>query len=181
MRACLEEVGLFDESLFVHEDWDLWIRLGSVYPFAHLARTTAEFTWRTDGTSMTSRDHEAFCRTTGLFIENTFPTSPPIRRCSKHNDITARLKGRRPRDHLRLLGIVVWNNAALTQQCPLQALAEVTDGASYEVVVVDNGSTDGVETFLRNLGGDVQVIETSRTSASPRPAIQRRTRGAVNS
>ena len=49
----------------------------------------------------------------------------------------------------------------LTQQC-LNALAEVTDGVSYEVVVVDNGSTDGVETFLQTLGGDVQVIRNEQ-------------------
>ena len=73
-RACLEEVGMFDENLFVHEDWDLWIRLGSVYPFAHIARTTAEFTWRTDGTSMTSCDHEAFCRTTDIIYRKYFPS-----------------------------------------------------------------------------------------------------------
>lgn len=162
-RACLEEVGLFDESLFVHEDWDLWIRLGSVYPFAHLARTTAEFTWRTDGTSMTSRDHEAFCRTTEIIYRKYFPyvaAHPKMLQAQRHH--LAELKGRRPQTTYDCSIIIpVWNNAALTQQC-LQALAEVTDGASYEVVVVDNGSTDGVETFLRNLGGDVQVIRNEQ-------------------
>jgi GT2 family glycosyltransferase/Flp pilus assembly protein TadD len=162
-RACLEEVGLFDESLFVHEDWDLWIRLGSVYPFAHLARTTAEFSWRTDGTSMTSRDHEAFCRTTEIIYRKYFPyvaAHPKMLQAQRHH--LAELKGRRPQTTYDCSIIIpVWNNAALTQQC-LQALAEVTDGASYEVVVVDNGSTDGVETFLRNLGGDVQVIRNEQ-------------------
>ncbi|HRB18396.1 MAG TPA: hypothetical protein PK224_21575, partial [Nitrospira sp.] len=62
-----------DESLFVHEDWDLWIRLATVYPFAHIAQTTAEFTWRTDGSSMTSHDHDAFCRTTDIIYRKYFP------------------------------------------------------------------------------------------------------------
>lgn len=53
--------------------------------------------------------------------------------------------------------IPVWNNNELTQQC-LKNLADVTDGVSYEVIVVDNGSTDGVQDFLQSLGGDVRVI-----------------------
>jgi glycosyltransferase involved in cell wall biosynthesis len=32
-KACLEQVGVFDESLFAHEDWDLWIRMATLYPF----------------------------------------------------------------------------------------------------------------------------------------------------
>ncbi|MCS6329547.1 MAG: glycosyltransferase [Nitrospira sp.] len=162
-RACLDEVGMFDESLFVHEDWDLWIRLGSVYPFAHLARTTAEFTWRTDGTSMTSRDHDAFCRTTDIIYRKYFPSvaAHPKMLQAQRNHL-AELKGRRPQPTYDCSIIIpVWNNAALTQQC-LHALAEVMDGVSYEVVVVDNGSTDGVETFLRDLGGDVQIIRNEQ-------------------
>ncbi|HEU5409227.1 MAG TPA: glycosyltransferase, partial [Nitrospira sp.] len=40
-RACLDEVGLFDESLFAHEDWDLWIRMATRFPFRHLPIRTA--------------------------------------------------------------------------------------------------------------------------------------------
>ncbi|MBA5868777.1 MAG: glycosyltransferase [Nitrospira sp. CR2.1] len=162
-RTCLDDVGGFDESLFVHEDWDLWIRLGTVYPFAHIARTTAEFTWRTDGTSMTSHDHDAFCRTTDIIYRKYFPyVSAHPRVLQAQREHLAELKGRRPRKTYDCSIIIpVWNNAALTQQC-LQALAEVTDGVSYEVVVVDNGSSDGVETFLQTLGGDVQVIRNEQ-------------------
>jgi GT2 family glycosyltransferase/thioredoxin-like negative regulator of GroEL/2-polyprenyl-3-methyl-5-hydroxy-6-metoxy-1,4-benzoquinol methylase len=53
--------------------------------------------------------------------------------------------------------IPVFNKMELTRQC-LTHLAEVTDGCSYEVIVVDNNSTDGTQEFLANLGGDIQVI-----------------------
>lgn len=53
--------------------------------------------------------------------------------------------------------IPVWNKVELTRQC-LTHLAEVTDGCSYEVIVVDNASTDGTPAFLLSLGGDIQVI-----------------------
>ena len=53
--------------------------------------------------------------------------------------------------------IPVFNKVELTQQC-LTHLAEVTEGFSYEVIVVDNASTDGTKEFLSTLGGDIQVI-----------------------
>ncbi|GJL59367.1 MAG: hypothetical protein NPIRA03_22240 [Nitrospirales bacterium] len=53
--------------------------------------------------------------------------------------------------------IPVWNKVALTRQC-LTRLAEVTDGCSYEVIVVDNASTDETSAFLSSLSGDIQVI-----------------------
>jgi GT2 family glycosyltransferase/glycosyltransferase involved in cell wall biosynthesis/tetratricopeptide (TPR) repeat protein len=54
----------------------------------------------------------------------------------------------------------VLNNVELTRQS-LTALAEVTDGCEYEVIVVDNHSTDGTQEFLSSLGGDVQIIRNS--------------------
>jgi GT2 family glycosyltransferase/radical SAM superfamily enzyme YgiQ (UPF0313 family)/thioredoxin-like negative regulator of GroEL len=53
--------------------------------------------------------------------------------------------------------IPVFNKVELTRQCLIH-LAEVTDGCSYEVIVVDNNSTDGTKELLANLGGDIQVI-----------------------
>lgn len=53
--------------------------------------------------------------------------------------------------------IPVFNKVDLTRQC-LTALAQVTQGVDYEVIVVDNHSTDGTVDFLTTLGGDVQVI-----------------------
>lgn len=53
-RRCALEAGLFDETLSVYEDWDLWIRISRNYPFAHLPQVTCEFTWRVDGSTMSS-------------------------------------------------------------------------------------------------------------------------------
>jgi glycosyltransferase involved in cell wall biosynthesis len=62
-RSCLSEVGLFDEELATHEDWDLWIRLSRRYRFGHIKKLTCEFSWRTDGTSTTSQRQSDFLRT----------------------------------------------------------------------------------------------------------------------
>ncbi len=56
-KSCLEEVGYFDERLSVLEDWDLWIRLSRRYPFRHIKKVTAEYSWRPDTTTST-RQHE---------------------------------------------------------------------------------------------------------------------------
>lgn len=42
-RDCLEDVGLFDESVQAFEDWDLWYRLGTRYSFAYLAGCVAGY------------------------------------------------------------------------------------------------------------------------------------------
>ncbi|MDP9131762.1 MAG: glycosyltransferase, partial [Nitrospirota bacterium] len=127
-RSCLDDVGLFDESLFVHEDWDLWIRLATRYPFAHIAQTTAEFTWRSDGSSMTSRDQDVFSRTMDIIYRKYFPYAAAHSRIlAAQREHLSGLKARvsQASYHCSII-IPVWNNAALTQQC-LTALAEVTE------------------------------------------------------
>jgi GT2 family glycosyltransferase len=56
--------------------------------------------------------------------------------------------------------IPVFNKVELTQQC-LMHLANVTEGISYEVIIVDNNSSDSTGEFLQSLDGDVQVIRNS--------------------
>jgi GT2 family glycosyltransferase/tetratricopeptide (TPR) repeat protein len=53
--------------------------------------------------------------------------------------------------------IPVFNKLELTRQC-LTTLASITTMPEYEVIVVDNASSDGTAEFLTELGGDVQVI-----------------------
>jgi GT2 family glycosyltransferase len=62
-KACLEKAGLFDESLTTHEDWDLWIRLSLSDKFIHIKKITCEFSWREDGSTMTSAKTADFVRT----------------------------------------------------------------------------------------------------------------------
>jgi tetratricopeptide (TPR) repeat protein len=70
-KSCLDEAGLFDETLTTHEDWDLWIRLSRKYRFGHIRKTTCEFSWRTDGTSMTSSKQKDFLRTLEIIYAKT--------------------------------------------------------------------------------------------------------------
>jgi GT2 family glycosyltransferase/Flp pilus assembly protein TadD len=52
-KSCLDSVGMFDETLRAHEDWDLWMRMSRLFKFAHIKKVTCEFSWRQDGSSMT--------------------------------------------------------------------------------------------------------------------------------
>jgi len=57
--------------------------------------------------------------------------------------------------------IPVFNQLKYTKQC-LEAVAINTDEVNYEVVIIDNGSTDGTVDFLRCLEGDVKIIKNSQ-------------------
>ncbi|NOS78022.1 MAG: glycosyltransferase [Nitrospira sp.] len=158
-RACLDEVGCFDESLFVHEDWDLWIRMATRYPFTHIPKTTAEFTWRIDGSSMTSQSREAFLRTTEIIYRKYAPYAAKYPTVFEGQQNRLRdLK--RTQAHKRFTCSIIipaWNKVELTQQC-LVALGPATEDVSFELIVVDNHSTDATPEFLASLGGDVRII-----------------------
>jgi GT2 family glycosyltransferase len=53
--------------------------------------------------------------------------------------------------------IPTFNKVELTEAC-LHALVEHTPDDLYEVVIVDNASSDGTRHLLQQLGGDVQVV-----------------------
>jgi len=158
-RACLDEVGLFDESLFAHEDWDFWIRMATCFPFKHLPVRTAEFTWRTDGSSMTSGTRETYRRTTEIIYRKYRPYADLIGGVREAQDkrLTEIRAVGSAKHYVCSIVMPVWNRVELTRDC-LTALAGLKDQPEYELIVVDNGSTDGTTDFLRQLSGDVRVI-----------------------
>ncbi|HEX3694345.1 MAG TPA: glycosyltransferase [Polyangia bacterium] len=68
-RSCLDEVGLFDETLGTHEDWDLLIRLAHHFAFAQVRKLTAAISWREDGSSTTSGRRDDFRHTLAVIHE----------------------------------------------------------------------------------------------------------------
>ncbi len=68
-KACLDVIGLFDESLTTHEDWDLLIRLSGQFQIAHIKQVTCEFVSRTDGSTTTSSKRPDFRRTMVIILE----------------------------------------------------------------------------------------------------------------
>lgn len=172
-RDCLDAVGGFDESMTTHEDWELWVRLSARFPFAHLKTITCEFSHRVDGSSMTSSLRPDYLRTAEIIYARTEPEvagKPQVAaaRASFIGGLRASVQAPAaqapPVSSSTSSGrfdcsivIPVWNRADLTEQC-LVKLGEVTDGVTFEVIIVDNGSTDRTPELLAQLSGDVQVI-----------------------
>jgi glycosyltransferase involved in cell wall biosynthesis len=58
-RECFDNCGLF-ESAKRYEDWLAWLKMSRIYDFLHIQNIVAEFTWRLDGTSMSSTPDNLF-------------------------------------------------------------------------------------------------------------------------
>lgn len=183
-RSCVDAVGGFDESMTSHEDWELWLRMSARFPFRHVASITAEFTHRLDGSSMTSSMQPDYLRTAEIIYARTEADAaarPDVMQARAvfladlraqvgvASTPTAAAPTPRPSTESSQRGSVassafdvsivipVFNRAELTEQC-LVALAGATHDVTFEVIIVDNASTDGTGDLLAKLGGDVQVI-----------------------
>jgi GT2 family glycosyltransferase/tetratricopeptide (TPR) repeat protein len=158
LRSCLDRTGLFDESLNTHEDWDLWIRMSDGTPFHHIKKVTAEFSWRLDGSTTTSSREKDFLVTKAKILQRYGnPRTGRSESEKKQNLLSPDVEMSKGPPFSCSIIIPVFNKVELTQQC-LTHLAEVTTETSYEVIVVDNDSSDGTAEFLASLRGDIQVI-----------------------
>jgi len=137
-RDCFDKVGIFDESLTVLEDWDLWIRMAEKYDFYHIKKATCEFSWRVDGTSTTSSKQNEFARVRDLIYKKYY---------QKFQDALMQTPAvaRKPVSII----ILTWNALEYTQKC----VNSIQNHTRYphEIVFVDNASTDGTVEYLRNL------------------------------
>ncbi|MGE5458632.1 MAG: glycosyltransferase, partial [Methanococcaceae archaeon] len=175
-KACLEEVGMFDEKLLSHEDWDLWIRMSRKYEFKHIKKCTCEFRWRTDGSTMTSSKETEYLETT-LYIYNKYKQFSQ----NKPNVIAEQQKTVEWRKSLvknknaniskvnshdtTLVSIIipVFNKWEYTHRC-LKTLLNLPQQISYEIIVIDNASTDETYENLRKLKNAVRVIENKENT-----------------
>ena len=164
-KSCTDEVGLFDESLTTHEDWDLWIRMSRKYNFAHIRMLTCEFTWRTDSTTMSSENRSDFLRTMGIIYERYQEYSKDKPRILELQQAWIR--------HLQKVSIIVpvFNKVEFTQKC-IEAIVKNTPKESYELILIDNASTDGTGDFLKCLKGDVKIVTNEKNLGFARACNQ---------
>jgi len=75
--------------------------------------------------------------------------------------VARRAAATRPGRPLVSIVIPVWNKVDYTRRC-LEKIIENTPGDLFEVVVVDNASTDGTAELLASMEGDAKVVKNPR-------------------
>ncbi len=86
----------------------------------------------------------------------------------------------KPRSTPVSIVIPVYNRLDLTRQC-LNALRRYTADHEHEIIVVDNGSTDGTTDELREMQdeGRLRAVFNQKNEASPSPATRAPPRRAI--
>ena len=133
-RDCPEEIGFFDEDLSVLEDWDFWIRMSKRTDFVHIQKITAEYHIRTDLSNATTAESQSFpaCRRR-IWQKHLSPNH-------SHNSIRIA--------PLTSIIILTCNQIEYTKKC-VESIFQNTQQL-YELIIVDNGSTDGTVEYLES-------------------------------
>ena len=166
-KSCIEEVGFFDSTFTPHEDWEFWIRMSQKFNFKHIKSITSEFRSRVDGSNMTSGRRNDFLRTMEIIYkkyENLVQVKPSI--IESRSKILVSLKSEvrsHKTDYEFSIIIPVNNQLEYTQKC-LDALRKNTPEDSYEIIIVNNGSSDGTKEYLKVLKGNVKIISNKMNS-----------------
>ncbi len=137
-----ETIGYFDEHYMAIGDQEFWLRMGEQFNLMHIPEVTGLYWVSPEGLS----NQLDIAQPEQTIIRNMYLERHQVRVAK-----TQRV------DFDCSIIIPVFNKVELTQQC-LTHLADVTNGCSYEVIVVDNASTDDTKAFLSKLGGDIQII-----------------------
>jgi glycosyltransferase involved in cell wall biosynthesis/MoaA/NifB/PqqE/SkfB family radical SAM enzyme len=156
-------MGYFDENLFTLEDWDFWIRLSKLTPFKHLKVATAQVNWYVDGTTITSsmgkraQQSRAYIYKKHLKEMQAVPNRDEImarfnKIWSNDFNVNVFLKKRYSSRPLVSIIILTYNQLEYTKKC-LESIAANTP-EPHEIIIVDNGSTDGTVQWLRNLAAE---------------------------
>lgn len=139
-RDCIDKTGMFDTGMAVLEDWDFLNRLADSYEFIHIPEITGEYRWRDDNSNATFIDADKFGKN----------------RAKVWMRYGSHYEGIKP---LVSIIILCYNQIKYTRLC-IESIHSCTEGP-YEIVIVDNNSTDGsVEYFeeLQSLYTNIKVI-----------------------
>jgi GT2 family glycosyltransferase/glycosyltransferase involved in cell wall biosynthesis/Flp pilus assembly protein TadD len=148
-KACLDETGLFDENLSAHEDWELWIRLSQKFPIGHIKKVTCEFRYRKEASSLSTRKRANMLRTAEIIHakHRSSEYNPSI--IQKRRLFIETLRQEVFDTNTATVSIIIptYNNYDLTLSC-IEAIRKTADAVPYEIIVVDNGSSDMTPDYL---------------------------------
>ncbi|MGP8321261.1 MAG: glycosyltransferase, partial [Methanosarcinaceae archaeon] len=158
------DAGLFDETLTTLEDWEFWIRLSSLCRFKHIPRETVQVNWRTDGTTMTSSRGSEFKKNRDRIYKRY---QDEINKIADRDAIVNEFKQIWEQDGKEaqpLVSIIILSHNQLeyTKKC-IESIFRHTK-ESFELIMVDNGSTDGTVEYLETeVGSRKSEVESRRS------------------
>ncbi|MDY6953410.1 MAG: glycosyltransferase, partial [Thermodesulfobacteriota bacterium] len=133
-----EEIGHFDDRYVTVADQEFWLRMGERHNLLHIPEFTG-LQWITP---------DAISRKGAL---------PSLEIAHIHGRYQKRHASQAHATKKCSIIIPAFNQLAYTKQC-LEGLFKNTPEEMYELIVVDNGSTDGTKAFLTTLGQRATVI-----------------------
>ena len=142
------QAGLFDETFPVLEDWEFFIRLSELCAFKHINRVTTQVNWRGDGTSVTFSRGMDFKKNRERIYKRyraeigRIPNARAIHKMFQ--DIWR--EDNNPGEPLISIVVLAYNQLEYTKKC-IESIVENTN-VFFELILVDNGSTDGTATYL---------------------------------
>ncbi len=171
-KDCVQKTGGFDEQLHTHEDWDFFIRLSRHFQFYHLKKITCAFAARYDASTMTSARHQSFWETTKIIYQKYAqyvqgkPQLQQFQQSHLQNLQNAVKQASKPgasqsfelRGPLVSIVIPLYNQVAYTQKC-ITALFRNTIYALFEIILVNNASTDGTTELINTLAERYSMIK----------------------
>ncbi len=161
-RLLAIKAGLFDESLSTLEDWEFWIRLSGLAAFRHIPQATVQVNWRTDGTTMTSSRQQEFSKNRETIYkryQKELKQIPNVQEIlDEFNAIWSQDARPVPVSDQPLVSLIMLTlNALEYTQKAITTILKYTD-TPYEIVIIDNGSSDGTVDYLKNLAGSHSQI-----------------------
>jgi len=86
-RSCLDQVGLFDESIFIPADWDLWLRLARDFPIGYIDKSLSKYRMVSN---YTQRNSDQYVDETLYMLKQHFNNAPFLSQRDR-DSITSRL------------------------------------------------------------------------------------------
>ncbi len=144
------QAGLFDETFTTLEDWEFFIRLSERCNFKHIAKVTAQVNWRNDGTTVTSSRGAEFKKNRERVYKRYQNEISKISNIQSIEKMFHKIwkEDNNPGGALVSIVILAYNQLKYTKKC-IESIVENTN-VFFELILVDNGSTDGTEEYLES-------------------------------
>lgn len=173
-KLCLNEIGLFDESLFGRECLDLWLRFSMMYKFKHIKKTTTEHRYMKNQITKHKRSStEKFSSPVSSPPIEKKKTIPQIRYDPRTMEpiieepaIESPIEKHEEKQTIEEPAVTVaaavtiiilcWNNLKYTKLC-IESIFKYTK-QPFQLIVVDQDSHDGTLKYLKKTLNNELII-----------------------